>query len=227
MWFALRHGQGQSHIGSLVALRHGQGQSHIGSVFALRHGQGQLRVLSTALHFSQLYVGSHWMRFAVHLHSGKGHTDSGLRCISATQNSHPMFFLESTLSGPGAHQMRFGLPTGSHCKVFALHFYSGQAQAGCVLFWHSVKVGPHLIIFVHVHPCASYRGSHDATAAFLTSTSKFNLTPNWWASENGPDHSLLSSKHVDAVTDVKTADVSPWTDSHVQFVGLQHQCQQG
>ncbi len=27
----------------------------------------------------------------------------------------------------------------------------------------------------------------------LTSTSKFNLTPKWWASENGPDRSLMSS----------------------------------
>ncbi len=27
-----------------------------------------------------------------------------------------------------------------------------------------------------------------------TSRSKFNLTPNWWAARNGPDHSLTSSK---------------------------------
>ncbi len=38
------------------------------------------------------------------------------------------------------------------------------------------------------------------------STSKFNLTPNWWASQNSPDHSLTSSKkEADAVTSVKTA----------------------
>ncbi len=38
----------------------------------------------------------------------------------------------------------------------------------------------------------------------LTSTSKFNMTPNWWASQNGPGHSLMSSKNADAVTNVKT-----------------------
>ncbi len=44
-----------------------------------------------------------------------------------------------------------------------------------------------------------------STAGFLTSTSKFNLAPNWCGSKNGPDHSLTSSKKVDAVTNVKTA----------------------
>ncbi len=29
-------------------------------------------------------------------------------------------------------------------------------------------------------------------AVFLTSTSKFNLTPNWCVSKHGPDHSLTS-----------------------------------
>ncbi len=40
--------------------------------------------------------------------------------------------------------------------------------------------------------------------ALLTSTSKFNLTPNCWASKNGPDHSLTLSKTVAIVTNVKT-----------------------
>ena len=42
---------------------------------------------------------------------------------------------------------------------------------------------------------------------FLTSTSKFNVTPNWCGSKNGSDHSLTSDvKNVDAVTNVKTAE---------------------
>ena len=35
---------------------------------------------------------------------------------------------------------------------------------------------------------------------------KFNLTPKWCASKNGTDHSLTSSKKVDAVTNMKTAN---------------------
>ncbi len=35
----------------------------------------------------------------------------------------------------------------------------------------------------------------------LTSTSRFNMTPNWWVSKNGPDHSLTSSRK--AAVDVR------------------------
>ena len=44
----------------------------------------------------------------------------------------------------------------------------------------------------------------------LTSTSKFNLTLNWWVSKNGPDHSLKSSRK--AAVDVRKS-------------GRRHQCE--
>ncbi len=38
------------------------------------------------------------------------------------------------------------------------------------------------------------RQNFDIDSRILTSTSQFNLTPNWWVSKSGPDYSLTSSK---------------------------------
>ncbi len=56
------------------------------------------------------------------------------------------------------------------------------------------------------------------TAAFLMSTSKFNLTLNWCVSKSGPDHSLMS-KEVDTVTNVKTALL--FLSCHFSLFGIQ------
>ncbi len=46
----------------------------------------------------------------------------------------------------------------------------------------------------------------DSDVKRLMSMSKFNLTPNWWASKNGPDNSLTLSTKVDVCVKKKKLD---------------------